>query len=105
MAISGSTGTVTDYGIKLEWSNNTLDSLGNSVEPGTLIQRTTGSAAPTTANWATVVTLRRGQEAYTDVLGSAAIRRWYRIQHVLSGYQSSTWLGTVDAMATELTEY
>ena len=102
MAIGGSTSSITEYGIELNWSINTLDSLGNTVNPQTLIQRTTGSAAPSTANWTTVVTSRLGQTSYTDVLGSAAIRRWYRIQHVLIGYQASTWLGTVDAMATEL---
>ena len=102
MAIEGSTDTVTEYGVELAWSNNTLDSLGNTVNPQTLIQRTTGAVAPSTADWTTVVTSRRGQESHTDVLGSAPIRRWYRIQHVLSGYQASTWLGTVDCMATEL---
>ena len=103
MAIAGSTDTITEYGIELTWSNNTLDSLGNTVNPQTLIQRTTGSVAPSTANWTTVVTSRAGQESYTDVLGSAPIRRWYRIQHVLLSEGASTWLGTVDCMATELT--
>lgn len=103
MAIAGSTDT-TEYGIALGWSNNMLDSLGNTVNPQTLIERTTGAVAASTADWTRIVTTWPNKTAYTDVLPADGNRRWYRIQHVLVGYTASTWLGTVDAIPTELFE-
>ena len=102
MTIPGTTGDIT-YGVELVWGVNTADSIGGPIIPQTEIHMVKGaSAAPTTANWGTLVTTQAGSTSYTHVLASDGARRWYRIRHVLAGYEPSTWLGNVDAKPTQL---
>ena len=103
MTIPGSTYEA-EYGIQLGWGVNTADSLGGSIIPQTEIHVTIGATAASTANWGLLVTTQAGSTAYTHILPSDGKRKWYRIRHVLAGYEASTWLGTVDAKPTEIME-
>lgn len=97
MAIPGST-AVQEYGIRLGIGELLEDNFGNVIPSRTQVQRTIGGAtAPSTSGWTVIVELVGGSTSYTDVLTNDGKRRWYRIRHALSGYEASTWLGTVDA--------